>query len=1117
MYVILDKSLKRIGQLSLDKSPGSCPFWGDEVDIQIADEDQDETLDSIGAENYSEFNRNDPHSNTKNWNHVLASINVPYGYPETAMITEGNSLMYRDEGTGHYYVLRLTDVTDTSDASGNHVKSAIGVNLAIWDLGHTKVQIASLDNANVKQAFTHLLGGTGWTMGTVDMHGGNPQSKLEFDSNSNAQAMLQTLCQLYDIEVDAYVEFNAGNRIAEKRIDIVKQLGSDNGQTLEYGLNIKKITRTITDANLYTRIYPIGKNGETIEKVNDGKPYVEDKDANQQWVSVLPNEGAKFLEGTVQSSTIANPSAVRDWAINLLPKFNHPRANYTVDGQFNANLGDVIRVKDLLMQPAATVKSRVIQKKISQADPTTNQCVVGEFATVIAGVPSLVADLRAQMRNINDLVETVKKDASALKIELLTPDGTDFSLDDQQKRVIAQVFINSQNVTTYLTDDAFIWQHVNADGSLDEGFNNRYDDTQVGYLQVLDDSFEGTLRCSIDTDFIATIPEIYTEDVVDKLITIKSDGSPLAIAIGKDVYTLSDDDKVTDQVTGGVMSLTNIGNSSMALDGEQLLFENTNSQIVKVPFKSGTVDLNTATVVGNLSNQYQFTFDDNNRMFILTDGVAVYAVNDVDILNGIIPTYKVTDYKKLGFEPNIKQLAVNYPEVFLASGDNQLSCFNIINDSPVFTHTFGDKSGTLNSPIAAIYYRDGYLYTNVQNGPNIIQKLIIKHRDQMSSVDDPMLAFNPNDMEQKILDDTAGRMKKVQTATSVTIGFITDTHVDLGGSYGTISALRHIKAMSYFANHNNLDYVVHGGDVDDGNKPKSLTYADIKDSMDAMNKTTRPYFVLNGNHDDNSGYARDIMNKQNAGKINNEESYPIRLALFNKNATIDQQNKYNPYGSYTFQGKDVVAIFLNSFDGPEGAHDDGTMIYITHQRSSFLQEQITWLAGLLNSIPNNTHVIVFTHSSIKGVFQRPTDHESFANNQHAGNEVWGMLSAFQNATKYSGKGTGFSKYNPKTSTWTQQKESNHRFDSEISVDFTKKPKGRLVGIFSGHTHTDKALKKEGIWNFETCCSIFSRGSIEGRKLGQANEDCWDVITVDPVKRSIDFTRYGAGSDRHFNY
>lgn len=505
MYVILDKNLERVGSLSVH---GGTPFWGDSVTQQIADQDSDISL-SDAPQN---FNTADPHANTKSWNHTLDSISIPYGYPYSDKIVQGTHLAYKDSTNNRWYVMRLTDISDEIDSTGTHFKSCVGVNLAIWDMVHTELRDWTLENATCKQAFDELLVNTGWAPGELDYTGGT--QNITFSKMDNAQSQIQTLCQKFDCEIDAYVEFNTAGQIVNKNIDIKDKLGVNDGRTIRYGSTLISMKRTSTDVNLITRIYPYNSDGTGIASVNGGKPYVEDTKANDLYSSGALNiDGAKFLEGAVEGDNIRNPSALKAWATNLLKKFNHPRINYevTISPNFKAGLGDTIKVIDLKMLPEAGVVSRVIQKKISQADPKSNQVILGEFVTVKITTPEIISKLQKRLDNaVRKAVQDVKSGLKAATVKLVTPLGANWTSMESSKIVIAKVTVNSVNITSYLSQSAFKWfKNDPVTGFHDLDWEKRH--ANDGYQIELDEDDIGTITCRIEGDYLKSSPELFTD------------------------------------------------------------------------------------------------------------------------------------------------------------------------------------------------------------------------------------------------------------------------------------------------------------------------------------------------------------------------------------------------------------------------------------------------------------------------------------------------------------------------------------------------------------------------------------------------------------------------------
>ena len=735
MYIILDKDLNRLGSLSLE-GHGSCPFYQDEIDIQIADEDGGNTLDT----EKSTFNT-DSATSTKSWGHTLTSIYVPAGYPETDMIVNGNSLAYQDEVSGKWYIMRITDVTDTIDSSGTHLKSAIGVNLAIWDLTHIMSMPTTLTAATCQAAFQWLLQNSGWTIGELKYTGGT--ANVTFDKTATAQSMLQTLCQSYDCEVDAYVQFDKTGRIIQKRIDIVAEMGENLGATIRYAEDVTNITRVVSDGALYTKLYVYGANDATIEDVNGGKAYITDEAANNTYgAKILGDVKHNYLEGSVTSDTIANKSGLLAWGKKVLSKYNHPRAVYTIDvnSDFEAQLGDTVKVIDEVMNPVLSIESRVIQKKISQADPNTNQVVLGEFVAVTIKTSSLIDRLQANQTNIVNLINEAQKNGKALTIELMTPDGTDWGKNDKTKRVIARVFINGQNVTTYFEKKAFLWTKTDENGVHDTEWET--DNFAIGSYMEIQPDVLGNIMCQIELDNYSTSAEVeFIEADAVKYFTVNNwkdnwgDGKDGAVqymqidkangyvyasleykgsqksptpAVDTHFVRFTTDGKFVDS-----MVLQSGGHgSSFGLEfisGKPYLWTNLTdysqskytAYVAKVPYAANTVVPFSDKSITKMTKSGYFgriNLDDEHGKVISTHTNGDILIADKqDVLNGKWITNYLTNASNYNFDLNkqtYQSNAIDYPYVYFNSGNANQSdkqmvyCVNVITKSLVFAHEY---------------------------------------------------------------------------------------------------------------------------------------------------------------------------------------------------------------------------------------------------------------------------------------------------------------------------------------------------------------------------------------------------------------------------------------------
>lgn len=1108
MYILLNKDGERVGQLTNDGAPGTCPFWGDMIRVQIADDDSELTLDDAGAGLYSEFNMNDEHANTKNYNHALESISIPYGYPETDEFVEHARLVYKDDTNGHWYEMILTEVTDEQTAAGTWYKTAIGVNTFQWNLGHLNCLDKTYTSTDVTTVMNDLLGDSGWILGETDASQ-TSQYSWTTEKTSNRQSVIQTLCQQFDVELDAYVLFNTAGQIVERKVDVLKKLGTDTGLTLRTGGNISAITRTTSADNLYTRLVVLGKNGETIESVNNGLTYVQDVDANDKY-----NPGGGFLEGVIQSQTIANKSALLDWAKKQLAYFNHPKTSYSVTGTVKAGLGDTVRIQAMEANPELTATARVIQKVTSQADPSQNQTLVGEFATVKVVTPSIIQSLRNEFSvDMGDILAAVEKDASALSVHLFTPDGIDFGLDQDQKRVIAQAFVNNKNVSEYIDPRGWRWSANNEDGTTNVEFNSRADTSKAGYLQVVNSDFHGTLNVSVDTGYITAGPERTTDGIViSKTFTDSSDTTANGDFAFSDtgIFKMAKTGEIWRVGTAEHMKAENLGTIALSADGDTLYMMNANGSIVSTTFVDGaTFDASAAAPIANFSSGTAAKYDAENHLYVTKYGnnFSVYTANGDGNVNAA-PLYSIPDYHSIGFESNITSWAINYPRIYATTDANTLVCFNIIDQSPLFEWEAVTTGGLFGVNIKFVAAAPNNIYVVTTEGPNLVQELSIQPRDTGSKREVPTAELVPTDDEKGEMERVNAQVAALEKPDTYQFGFITDNHLSQTGTQQMQRSLRHIKTIGYYAKNYNLPLVVHGGDVIDGSTTRAESLIDTRAGADAMELGKVPMIIVNGNHDDNSGYVRDVLNGQYSGILAPIDRYQTE---FQKTAiTTNDADKMNPYGYYIAR-EDLYIVVINAFDFPYREKDDGSGVteYTPHGRSAFRISQLKWLDGVLRKVPSTAQVLFISHANLRGVGKN-----SFSEHARNGNLITDMIVAFNENGHFNEDGLGWDITNDHSKV-----ETNTDFAGKLSVNYDFNTKGRVIGVICGHTHADHDYTYKGIHFIETLCSAYDRGAIPMDQRTGVNEDAWDVVMVSPSNRTLDLVRYGAGNQRvrHYDY
>lgn len=534
-YLILNPSLKRIGTLTVD---GATKFSNDSVKIQLADSD----TTSTSYDDDANVGTKDSYTGTVNLNAQSkkfdhqGSLDVLQGQPDSDKVVAGNNLAYYDALSGHWYVMHIYSVEENNTAATKHVTTANFTNLCLFTLAHHYPIAMTDSDTAINAAFTNVFSDTGWALKFNTVNAMTPH--ISIDGKTKASALLQTLLQAYNVEVDCYVEIDSQGNVQSKTCEIVDQFNADKVYNEAiFGKNITSIKRTTVSTPI-TKLIPYGLNGSMITSVNNGKPYIVDDEANQKynpdWQSGL------YYEGVITANTIDHAAGLKSWAEQMLQLFNHPRTYYEVNvtPTFNPPLGATIRFKDDQITPVLDASGRVIQRTISFANPYGNTVGFGEYVTVPVATP---AWLQGYQSAISSALEKAREDASSVKPVALTPDGNNFTDTTQTKRLILQAWEGNTNISSYIDSKGFIWRRYNTDGTIDTSFN------QTGYLLQAAYNSVGTLHGTIETSYIQDEPEIKLQtNAIRNLGSFAQNDSTLGITgAAQYMYPLSNGQYIT--------------------------------------------------------------------------------------------------------------------------------------------------------------------------------------------------------------------------------------------------------------------------------------------------------------------------------------------------------------------------------------------------------------------------------------------------------------------------------------------------------------------------------------------------------------------------------------------
>ena len=162
---------------------------------------------------------------------------------------------YIQDQENEYVIKQVERSTD-----GTQTVTAV---LNLEDLEGIPWQKFSVKNATVDEAARLAIAGTGWTVGECNVTKRRNAAAL----NTTALGVIDKLCTAFICE-RVYDTIN-------KTVSFYEKIGEDKGVYFLRSLNLRKLSAKSDSYDFYTSIFPVGKDGLTIESVNGGNKYLE--------------------------------------------------------------------------------------------------------------------------------------------------------------------------------------------------------------------------------------------------------------------------------------------------------------------------------------------------------------------------------------------------------------------------------------------------------------------------------------------------------------------------------------------------------------------------------------------------------------------------------------------------------------------------------------------------------------------------------------------------------------------------------------------------------------------------------------------------------------------------
>ena len=203
-----------------------------------------------------------------------------------------------------------------------------------------------------------------------------------FSAEIEFETVLNRDYSLKEIVLNVYREHNdTDSGIGEYRNDIV----------LRYGKGITGIRKTADASSLYTCIFPTGKDGLTIDGLNK-KEYdasgrlefytegglIRAPQARDRFPSNIVNKTDAYIMLQKEYDTDSKDK-LYSMALSDLKTASEPVVTYEVDGYFDTDIGDTVRMQDQEWTPVLYLQARVSEQVRSLTDPKTAKTVFSNY------------------------------------------------------------------------------------------------------------------------------------------------------------------------------------------------------------------------------------------------------------------------------------------------------------------------------------------------------------------------------------------------------------------------------------------------------------------------------------------------------------------------------------------------------------------------------------------------------------------------------------------------------------------------------------------------------------------------------------------------------------------
>lgn len=329
-------------------------------------------------------------------------------HPDAEHVTVGNKVAFTHKGKSYYLNIVNTDQTEkiitatawslsfeliNEDAGEYKAGKAMSFEeyLAIFDAERTlKLGLNEVSDKRITNEWT----GTTSVLKRLFSLANVFSAEIEFETVLNRDYSLK------EIVLNVYRKHSdTDSGVGEYRNDIV----------LRYGKGITGIRKTTDAEKLYTCIQPTGKDGLTINGL-DKKEYDENGNieyftdgalirapqARDRFPSNIVNKADAYILMRKEYDTDSKDK-LYSMALSDLKTASEPVVTYEVDGYFDTNIGDTVRMQDQEWTPVLYLQARVSEQVRSLTNPKTAKTVFTNYKELTSEISD---DLLQRMEDL---------------------------------------------------------------------------------------------------------------------------------------------------------------------------------------------------------------------------------------------------------------------------------------------------------------------------------------------------------------------------------------------------------------------------------------------------------------------------------------------------------------------------------------------------------------------------------------------------------------------------------------------------------------------------------------------------------------------------------------------